>query len=472
MFEDQQRLLTALTQKLASKDIRIDKFRGYETEDINRWFEKLELQLEAKGIQTTDSAAISQVVNNLSGPAVTFMFELPSHERKDYANLKQALKRRYSTKDRTWVRRQRLVSRKQGQHEPVSDYINEMHELFSGLDMGEAEKVTYFTEGLHQALKVKVLERMPETLFEAEEIARTVVSISRRVNQPTNDDNLEKLLRSLLLQNQDKVSASYPEKPPADDNKLLGEIDRNNTVLAELTASLGKLSSPSGSTVKASSPTNIASLDGPPAVAVLNDSLGGNAGNSDAKIRHLEEMIQKLACDMDARMRDLAFMEPSDNPQDGSTARIAAFSEGNSHETPEFLEEIRRMERSFTTKLENLYHQVRRVDNRMNSLAHSNRSRERNRQSKPVCYKCGRVGHIQYNCHYNRPEEQYKNQEVRHEYRAYHNQEENQHREPESSARLYALDTHYARRVRGYRDKTESPGPDAQRPVSQDAFVD
>ena len=44
LFEEQQRLLTALTQKLAAKDIRIDKFRGYETADVNRWFEKLELQ--------------------------------------------------------------------------------------------------------------------------------------------------------------------------------------------------------------------------------------------------------------------------------------------------------------------------------------------------------------------------------------------------------------------------------------------
>ena len=314
LFEEQQRLLTALTQKLAAKDIRIDKFRGYETDDINRWFEKLELQLEAKGIRTIDSVAISQVVNNLSGPAETFMFELPSHERKDYTSLKQALQRRYSTKDRTWVRRQRLVSRKQGQHEPLSDYINEMHELFGGLDMGEAEKVTYFTEGLHQSLKVKVLERMPETLFEAEEIARTVDSISRRVNQPSNDVNLEKMVQSLLLQN------------------------------AELTTSLGKLNNPAGPTVKAPSTRNVVSLDGPPAVAVLNDSLQGNGGNSDAlrnEIRRLGEMFQKLSREMDARFRGIA----------------------------------RRT-------------QAPRVE----------QTRERTRDGRPTCFTCGRTGHLQISC--------------------------------------------------------------------------
>ena len=41
LFEEQQRLLTVLTQKLASKVIRINKFRIYETDDVNRWFEKL-----------------------------------------------------------------------------------------------------------------------------------------------------------------------------------------------------------------------------------------------------------------------------------------------------------------------------------------------------------------------------------------------------------------------------------------------
>ena len=49
--------------------------------------------------------------------------------------------------------------------------------------MAEVDKVTYFTEGLIQPLKVKVLERMPETLLQAEEVARTVDSISKRVQQ-------------------------------------------------------------------------------------------------------------------------------------------------------------------------------------------------------------------------------------------------------------------------------------------------
>ena len=40
------RALQELTQKLLSKDVHINKYHGYETEDINCWFEKLELVLE------------------------------------------------------------------------------------------------------------------------------------------------------------------------------------------------------------------------------------------------------------------------------------------------------------------------------------------------------------------------------------------------------------------------------------------
>ena len=58
-----------------------------------------------------------------------------------------------------------------------------MHELFNGLNMAEIGKVTYFTEGLLQPLKDKVLERMPETLLQVEEVAKTIDSISIKSRQ-------------------------------------------------------------------------------------------------------------------------------------------------------------------------------------------------------------------------------------------------------------------------------------------------
>lgn len=101
------------------------------------------------------------------------------------------------------------------------------------------------------------------TLFEAEEIARTVDSISPRIDQPSNYANLEKLVKSLVLQN------------------------------AELTASLDKLNNSTAPTGKTPSPVNASSLDGSPAAAVFNKSLRGNTGTDALRneIRKLGEMF-------------------------------------------------------------------------------------------------------------------------------------------------------------------------------------
>ncbi|KAJ7385491.1 hypothetical protein OS493_015061 [Desmophyllum pertusum] len=93
----------------------------------------------------------------------------------------------------------REIVRRQGHNELLSDYANDMHELFSGLQIAEVDKVTYFTEGLLSPIKLKVLERMPGTLLEAEELARTFDSISKRVNQTKESDQVERLITALMV---------------------------------------------------------------------------------------------------------------------------------------------------------------------------------------------------------------------------------------------------------------------------------
>ena len=77
------RALIELTQKLLGKDVNLSKFHGYDDEDIN-WFEELDLVLEPKGTCLDVPAARTQLINNLAGPAGTFMFELPPEERGDF----------------------------------------------------------------------------------------------------------------------------------------------------------------------------------------------------------------------------------------------------------------------------------------------------------------------------------------------------------------------------------------------------
>ena len=126
------------------KDVRIDNFHGQDSEDILRWFEKLELLLTTKGIKKTDQLATAQMINNLSRPAETFLLELPAEERESFEKLKCTLMKCYATKDRTWVKHQCLITQHQGPNELLSDYFNNMHELFSGLHVTEVDKVAYF----------------------------------------------------------------------------------------------------------------------------------------------------------------------------------------------------------------------------------------------------------------------------------------------------------------------------------------
>lgn len=112
LLHSYQQTLNNLAQKMLVKDVRIDKFHGRDNEDVSRWFEKLELLLSTKGIDKTGPLAVAQIINNLSGPAETFLFELPAEERESFEGLKGALMKRYSTKDRTWVKRQRLITRR------------------------------------------------------------------------------------------------------------------------------------------------------------------------------------------------------------------------------------------------------------------------------------------------------------------------------------------------------------------------
>ena len=127
LLQSYQRTLNNLAQKLLIKDVNINKFRGRDNEDISRWFEKLELLLESKGIDKSGTLARAQIINNLSGPAETCLFELPAEERESYEQLKCALMKPYSTKDRVWEKRQRLFNRHQCSNELLSDYIDEMH---------------------------------------------------------------------------------------------------------------------------------------------------------------------------------------------------------------------------------------------------------------------------------------------------------------------------------------------------------
>ena len=118
-----------------------------------------------------------------------------------------------------------------------------------------------------------------------------------------------------------------------------------------------------------------------------------------------EEQVQSLVTKLNGLI-DKATRHSTGPSQETKTVNLAAYTEPSKRENPDYMREIRRME----DKLEELY---RRMDARINGLARRNsanrdepprqRSREelprqRTREGRPICYNCGRVGHVQQNC--------------------------------------------------------------------------
>ena len=102
--------------------------------------------------------------------------------------------------------------------------------------MAEVDKVTYFTEGLIQSVKVKVLERMPETLLQAEEVARTVDSISRRMTGNTENSQIERLIEAINCSQQVPANTTGACVPPnaSQHQSLQAQMETLTKKLAEL----------------------------------------------------------------------------------------------------------------------------------------------------------------------------------------------------------------------------------------------
>ena len=86
--------------------------------------------------------------------------------------------------------------------------------------MAKADKVSYFIEGLLPQLKVKVLEKMSGTSFEAEEFARTLDSINRRVGLVSENSQVERLINAFMINGQQVPALTAGASSQPDDEQM------------------------------------------------------------------------------------------------------------------------------------------------------------------------------------------------------------------------------------------------------------
>ncbi|KAJ7385961.1 hypothetical protein OS493_012290 [Desmophyllum pertusum] len=209
----------------------------------------------------------------------------------------------------------------------------------------------YFVQGLRPEIRETVLLRQPKTFREAEEIARLTCAVKTTMSNPTEISNVSTQLEN-LSRTMNTLFAKGASEIPTSNHALLAKIEELNEKLEnQKTHVKTAVSSPKNSV--------LAKLD-----ALIDGIVDKPAEEQQSQVLLTKVMFDELLEKATRRIGDVP-------PREGNTASIAAFSEANKRESSEFWKEIRRMENTFTDKLESLY---RRVDNRMDSLAQRNQT--------------------------------------------------------------------------------------------------
>ena len=353
----QQQTASALEQAPIPETVstrRPAPFHGYDSEDVNRWLDKIENYLTLRRIDLTSRTAQAELVMNLAGPAEDFYYSLPPDRKSTYVELRDSLRERFANDNQSWIIWQAVTTRQQGAIEPLDTYLTDLTNKFRRLNITDAEKMRYFVQGLRPEVRETVLLRQPKSFREAEEIARLTCAVKNTMISP---DVTRPPSHPVAVTEASATSLA-----------LLAKMD-------EISEKLQKNKEPAKAEATLTDAKLLAKLDawiaGLPAIPSIQQTSPLQA--------KLNELVEKT-------------------PSRGENAAIlAAYAEPNKRETPDYMREICRME----DKLEEL---SRQIDARIKGLARRNspnqveQPRQRTREGRPICYTCGRVGHIQQNC--------------------------------------------------------------------------
>ena len=211
-----------------------------------------------------------------------------------YVELRKALQERFAPAHRSLRLRQALSIRRQGPQEPIEKFLADLNEKFSCLNLRDEDKLSYLIQGLRADIQAEVLKKDPKTYAEAEDTARLIYSIQQSLFQ-RREEGISRIVH------QSSVN-QLPTQTGPEDKKLLGIIEQNHAVLAEINSSIGQLKK---QTVELT--VRFAHQDGnsQSSAAAL-----ASPYNPKSDIRELKELlldkIQSLDRHFDARIRGLA----------------------------------------------------------------------------------------------------------------------------------------------------------------------
>ena len=204
--EFRQRTINAMEQAPipdTSSSQRPAPFHGFDSEDINRWIDKVEHYLNLRRIQTDSPTALAELILNLAGPAEDFYYSLDEERKNTFVALCEALRERFSNENQNWIIWQAITTRQQGPVESIDTYLNDLTSKFRRIKISDADKMRHFVQGLRADLRETVLLKQPKSFQEAEEMARLAAAVKTTMNNSNQTmaaqlNNLTKTLNTMV----------------------------------------------------------------------------------------------------------------------------------------------------------------------------------------------------------------------------------------------------------------------------------
>ena len=223
------------------KAVKLEKFSGYESQDVDRWLKKFANRLQSTSHALDPCSKAADLANHLSGPAETFYFSLDEDVRSNYDKLVDALRERYSSDDFKWRLRQQLSSRKQGAKESLDSYIEFINTTCQRLGVSKADQLHFFVQGLKDDIKREILMHKPEDYQTAENLARLKVSVDRTVAESSQESIKSEREKEILYKLLDKLTPTPATPAGSGAEKKVAAFDVSERSSIDLSGEFRKL---------------------------------------------------------------------------------------------------------------------------------------------------------------------------------------------------------------------------------------
>ena len=223
------------------KAVKLEKFSGYESQDVDRWLKKFANRLQSTGHALDPCSKAADLANHLSGPAETFYFSLDEDVRSNYDKLVDALRERYSSDDFKWRLRQQLSSRKQGAKESLDSYIEFINTTCQRLGVSKADQLHFFVQGLKDNIKREILMHKPEDYQTAENLALLKVSVDRTVAESSQESIKSEREKEILYKLLDKLTPTPATPAGSGAEKKVAAFDVSERSSIDLSGEFRKL---------------------------------------------------------------------------------------------------------------------------------------------------------------------------------------------------------------------------------------